>query len=79
MDDSSSADAPTTHSAKAQTALISDDKIRARAYDLWERHHRPEGYEMQFWFMAKRELMAEQEQRSCALWPQGKLWAAEGD
>lgn len=79
MGDSTIADAPTTHSAETQTALISDDRIRARAYDLWERHYRPEGYEMQFWFMAKRELMAEQEQRSCTPWPQGKLWAVEGD
>lgn len=35
------------------------EDIRERAYDLWERHHRPEGFEMQFWFMAQRELIAE--------------------
>jgi hypothetical protein len=34
-------------------------EIRERAYDIWERHHRPEGFETQFWFMAQRELMAE--------------------
>lgn len=38
---------------------IPDKEIRERAYDIWERHHRPEGFEMQFWLMAKRELMAE--------------------
>jgi hypothetical protein len=39
--------------------VISDDEIRERAHGIWERHHRPEGFEMQFWFMAQRELMAE--------------------
>jgi hypothetical protein len=45
----------------AQEGVISDEAIRERAYDIWERHHRPEGFEMQFWLMAKRELMAERE------------------
>ncbi|MCJ2102807.1 DUF2934 domain-containing protein [Methylobacterium sp. E-046] len=34
--------------------------IRERAYDLWDRHHRPDGYDLQFWLMAERELRAEQ-------------------
>ncbi|UIY45632.1 DUF2934 domain-containing protein (plasmid) [Methylobacterium radiotolerans] len=34
-------------------------EIRERAYDLWDRHHRPDGYELEFWFMAERELKAE--------------------
>ena len=38
---------------------ISSDEIRERAYDLWDRHHRPEGYDLQFWLMAERELKAE--------------------
>ena len=37
--------------------------IRARAYDIWERNHRPDGYEIQFWLLAERELRAEQESR----------------
>ncbi len=37
--------------------------IRARAYDIWERNHRPDGYEIQFWLLAERELRAEQEGR----------------
>ncbi|SFV06232.1 Protein of unknown function [Methylobacterium sp. 174MFSha1.1] len=37
--------------------------IRARAYDIWERNHRPDGYEIQFWLLAERELRAEQENR----------------
>jgi hypothetical protein len=43
---------------------VSADEIRARAHDIWERHHRPEGYEMQFWLMAERELTAERRSRS---------------
>lgn len=39
--------------------VISDDEIRERAHDLWERHHRPEGFEVKFWLMAQRELLAE--------------------
>lgn len=37
------------------------DEIRERAYDLWDRHHRPVGYDLEFWFMAQRELMAKQQ------------------
>ena len=38
---------------------LTPDEIRERAYDLWDRHHRPEGYDLQFWLMAERELKAE--------------------
>ncbi|GJD30029.1 hypothetical protein PMNALOAF_1272 [Methylobacterium adhaesivum] len=51
-------EAPTLRS---EAEAISDEHIRERAYDIWERHHRPEGFEMQFWLMAKRELIAERE------------------
>ena len=37
----------------------SQAEIRERAYDLWDRNHRPEGYELEFWLMAERELKAE--------------------
>ncbi len=39
------------------------EQIRERAYELWERNHRPEGFEMQFWLLAERELRAERERR----------------
>ncbi|MCJ2139403.1 DUF2934 domain-containing protein [Methylobacterium sp. E-066] len=38
------------------TEALSSDLIREHAYDLWGRHYRPEGYELQVWFMAEREL-----------------------
>lgn len=34
-------------------------EIRARAYELWDRNHRPEGSEITFWLLAERELRAE--------------------
>lgn len=45
--------------ACAAEPAIPHDAIRERAYDLWDRHHRPEGYELEFWLMAERELRAE--------------------
>ena len=45
--------------ACAVETRISHDAIRERAYDLWDRHHRPDGYELEFWFMAERELKTE--------------------
>ena len=42
---------------------ITFDRIRERAYELWERNHRPEGLEIQFWLAAERELRAEMEAR----------------
>ncbi|WP_393958739.1 DUF2934 domain-containing protein [Methylorubrum sp. POS3] len=38
---------------------ITTAEIRRRAYDLWERNHRPDGLEIEFWVMAERELRAE--------------------
>ncbi len=40
---------------------IKNDCIRERAYEIWERHHRPEGFEAHFWLLAIRELLTEQE------------------
>ncbi|MEH3148183.1 MAG: DUF2934 domain-containing protein [Methylobacterium frigidaeris] len=38
-------------------------QIRERAYDIWERNHRPEGFEIEFWLLAERELRAERDAR----------------
>lgn len=45
--------------ASAAKPTISYAEIRERAYDLWDRHHRPDGYDLHFWVMAERELKAE--------------------
>jgi hypothetical protein len=37
---------------------ISFERIRERAYELWDRNHRPEGLDIQFWLLAERELKA---------------------
>ena len=42
---------------------ITPEHIRERAYELWDRNHRPEGLELQFWLTAERELRAELEAR----------------
>lgn len=33
-----------------------DDKIRDRAYQLWDEAGQPEGREQDFWYQAEREL-----------------------
>ena len=43
--------------------VLSIEEIRERAYDLWDRNHRPDGYELEFWLMAERELKAESRAR----------------
>jgi hypothetical protein len=43
--------------------VITFDQIRERAYELWERNHRPEGLQIEFWLLAERELRAERERR----------------
>jgi len=35
------------------------DRVRQRAYELWEQHGRPKGHEAEFWHQAERELMGE--------------------
>ena len=34
------------------------ERVRERAYELWDRNHRPEGLDLQFWLLAERELRA---------------------
>jgi DUF2934 family protein len=34
-----------------------EDRIRQRAYELWEQSGRPEGSEMDFWLQAEREIV----------------------
>ena len=43
--------------------VITFEQIRERAYELWERNHRPEGLEIEFWLIAERELRAERARR----------------
>lgn len=34
------------------------ERAREGAYELWDRNHRPEGLDLQFWLLAERELRA---------------------
>lgn len=38
---------------------ITFERIRERAYDLWELNHRPESLDIQLWLLAERELKVE--------------------
>jgi hypothetical protein len=38
---------------------ISDDRIRERAYQIWEREGRPHGRDYDHWVQARVELVAE--------------------
>jgi hypothetical protein len=49
----------TDASGEAPVLSPSLQAIRERAYDIWERNHRPEGFDVAFWVMAERELKAE--------------------
>lgn len=44
-----------------------DDKIRARAYQLWEEEGRPEGRADQHWFSARESLAVEENNESALL------------
>lgn len=42
-------------------AHFDEDKIRDRAYQLWDLSGKPEGREQEFWYQAERELAEETE------------------
>jgi hypothetical protein len=42
-----------------QHANETQDRVRQRAYELWEQHGRSEGHEAEFWHQAERELKGE--------------------
>ncbi|MER2269797.1 DUF2934 domain-containing protein [Methylobacterium oxalidis] len=42
---------------------ITLEQIRERAYELWERNHQLDGFEIEFWLMAERELRAERDRK----------------
>lgn len=68
---------------------INFEQIRERAYDLWERNHKPEGFDIEFWLMAERELRAERgrrrsqvsasKERKMSINPQGETEEGRGE
>jgi len=36
-----------------------EDQIRQRAHEIWERNHRPDGRDDEFWHQAEKELLNE--------------------
>jgi Protein of unknown function (DUF2934) len=39
-----------------QTGAVDADRVRQRAFELWEQDGRPEGRDMDYWFRAEAEL-----------------------
>lgn len=54
---------PTRTEDKSAPDAIPFEQIRERAYELWERNHRPEGFEIEFWLLAERELRKERSRK----------------
>jgi hypothetical protein len=44
---------------EAVMANPTDEQIRARAHELWEKAGKPEGREDEFWHLAEQELLNE--------------------
>ena len=42
-----------------QPANDTENRVRQRAYELWEQHGSREGHEAEFWHQAERELQGE--------------------
>jgi Protein of unknown function (DUF2934) len=36
-----------------------EDQTRQRAHEIWERNHRPDGRDDEFWHQAEKELLNE--------------------
>ena len=47
-----------------EMGAISDDAIRKRAYQIWEREGRPHGHDFEHWVRAQVELIAESSNNS---------------
>ncbi len=43
------------------------DRVRRRAFELWEQHGSREGYEAEFWHQAERELKGEASSSSTSM------------
>ncbi|HLY06555.1 MAG TPA: DUF2934 domain-containing protein [Rhizomicrobium sp.] len=52
--------------------MVAEHEIRVRSYLLWESEGRPEGRDMEFWFLARAQL--EVESRAPSPWRRPKLF-----
>jgi len=59
----SGTDAAAPQPSARSSDTITFEQIRERAYELWERNHRPEGFEIEFWLLAERELRKERDRQ----------------
>lgn len=51
--------------------MVAEHEIRTRSYLLWESEGRPQGRDMEFWFLARAQL--EIESRAPSPWKRPKL------
>jgi len=52
--------------------MVAEHELRIRSYLLWEAEGRPQGRDMDFWFLAKAQLEAES--RAASPWRRPKLF-----
>ena len=52
--------------------MVAEHDIRIRSYLLWETEGRPQGRDMEFWFLAKAQL--EGESRAPSPWKRPRLF-----
>ena len=48
------------HHEMEPSTNITEDQVRQRAFELWEKRGRPKGHEVEFWLQAERELKGEE-------------------
>jgi hypothetical protein len=51
-------------------AKPTEEQIRQRAHEIWERHHRPDGREDEFWHQAEKELQEGDDPKNTAHHPE---------
>jgi hypothetical protein len=42
--------------AASARAPVDDDRVRRRAYEIWEREGRPDGHDQEYWHRARRDI-----------------------
>ena len=54
-----------------------EDRIRRRAYEMWEEHGRPEGRDQEYWEQARREIEEGGQSRADLLAPDATVESPE--
>lgn len=57
---------------------ITFEAIRERAHEIWDRNHRPDGFDIEFWLLAERELKTEKARGAADVTDGAETGADEG-